>query len=117
MKENYKILGYKENFTILDSDDTLSVIKKILKDLNLDPKLYNPKAIKSKISGAKNELMNSYEYEKYGFNLVKETEPNKFYFKVNENKLFLDSGENEEEMLRNNYRIIYDYGNLEMIRI
>lgn len=56
------------------------------------------------------------EYEKYGFKLIKETEPNKFYFKVNENKLFLDSGENEEEMLENNYRIIYDYGNLEMIK-
>lgn len=58
-----------------------------------------------------------FEYEKYGFKLVRETDPNKFYFKVNENKLFLDSGENEEEMLRNNYRIIYDYGNLEMIKV
>ncbi len=57
------------------------------------------------------------EYEKYGFKLIRATEPNKFYFKVNENKLFLDSGENEEEMLRNNYRAIYDYGNLEMSKL
>ncbi len=57
------------------------------------------------------------EYEKYGFKLIKETEPNKFYFKVNVNKLFLDSGENEKDMLENNHRIIYDYGNLEMIKV
>ena len=56
IKENYEKLGYKSNFTILDSDDTLTVIKKIIKDMNLDVKAYNPKAIKNKISSAKNEL-------------------------------------------------------------
>ena len=65
IKENYDVLGYNKNFTILDSDDTLTVIKKIMKELNIDPKIYNPKAIKNSISGAKNELINSYEYSKY----------------------------------------------------
>ena len=32
IKENYKELGYKENFTILDSDDSLTVIKKVMKE-------------------------------------------------------------------------------------
>ena len=35
IKENYARLGYKSNFVILDSDDTLTVVKKIMKDLNL----------------------------------------------------------------------------------
>ena len=34
IKENYARLGYKSNFVILDSDDTLTVVKKIMKDLN-----------------------------------------------------------------------------------
>lgn len=75
---------------------------------------YNPEKISLSLNKRWN---NNIEFEKYGFNIIKETEPNKYYFKVNENKLFLDSGENEEEMLRNNYRIIYDYGNLVIQKI
>lgn len=65
MKENYQKLGYQNNFTILDSDDSLTIIKKIMKDLDLDSKEYNPRAIRNRISGAKNELMDSYVYERY----------------------------------------------------
>ena len=65
IKENYEKAGFKANFTILDSDDTITLIKKILKDLNLDPKIYNPKAIRNQISGAKNNLFDSKEYSKY----------------------------------------------------
>jgi len=65
VKENYEKAGYKANFTILDSDDSLTLIKKILKDLNLDPKIYNPKAVRNQISGAKNSLLTAKEYEKY----------------------------------------------------
>ncbi|MCM1370833.1 MAG: UvrD-helicase domain-containing protein [Clostridium sp.] len=64
IKENYEKLGYKSNFTILDSDDTLTIIKKILKDMSKDPKMYNPKGIKNKISSAKNAVINPEEYEK-----------------------------------------------------
>ena len=65
IRQNYEEVGLKSNFTIIDSDDALSLIKKIMKDLNLDIKEYNPKAIRNKISGAKNELLTSYDYEKY----------------------------------------------------
>jgi len=65
LRENYESLGYSSNFIIMDSDDTLSIIKKILKELNLDSKIYNPSAIKNKISGCKNELMEPSDYEKY----------------------------------------------------
>lgn len=57
VKENYALLGYKKEFTILDSDDSLSIIKKILKDKNLDSKTYNPKLIRNRISSAKNERL------------------------------------------------------------
>ncbi len=65
IKDNYSYLGLKKNFTILDSDDTLTLVKKILKEMELDPKIYNPKAIKNHISGAKNELLDSIKYETY----------------------------------------------------
>lgn len=68
VRENYEKLGYDKNFTILDSDDSLTIIKKIIKDMNLDPKDYNPRAIRNKISGAKNEFMGPTEYSKFAFN-------------------------------------------------
>ena len=67
IKENYARLGYKSNFVILDSDDTLTVIKKIMKDLNLNPKFYNAREIRNKISSAKNELMDPDKYAKVQF--------------------------------------------------
>ncbi len=72
VKENYDLLGFKSNFTIIDSDDSLATIKKILKDMNLDPKEYNPRAIKSKISGAKNELMDPDKYSNFANNHFEE---------------------------------------------
>ena len=65
IRKNYELLRYHSNFTIIDSDDSLTIIKKILKELNLDPKFYNPKAIRNSISGAKNELIEPEEYSKY----------------------------------------------------
>ena len=65
LKENYQLIGYQKNFTILDSDDSLTLVKKIIKELNLDPKLYDPKNIRNKISNAKNEMITPQEYESY----------------------------------------------------
>ena len=65
LRENYDKLGYNKNFVIMDSDDSLTIIKKILKSLNYDPKIYNPKAIKNKISNCKNELLTPKDYERY----------------------------------------------------
>lgn len=65
LRENYDALGYARNFVIMDSDDSLTVIKRILKELDLDPKQYNPTAIKNRISGCKNELVTPKNYETY----------------------------------------------------
>ena len=65
LRENCKILGYDSNFVIMDSDDSLVIVKKIMKDLNYDIKQFSPKAVKNKISSCKNELMTPNDYEKY----------------------------------------------------
>lgn len=64
VRDNCDALGYDRNFVIMDSDDSLTVVKKILKDMNYDPKEYNAKAIRNKISSCKNELMSPAAYER-----------------------------------------------------
>lgn len=67
IKENYEFLGYDKNFIILDSDDTLTVVKKLMKDLNMNPAYYNARDIRNKISSAKNELILPEDYHKLEF--------------------------------------------------
>lgn len=56
------LLGYPSNFTIYDTDDSKSVIKGILKDLNLDPKQYTPGTVLGRISSAKANLISALDY-------------------------------------------------------
>ncbi len=65
LRENYERLGYDKNFVIMDSDDSLTVVKKIIKDMGYDPKIYNPRAIRNKISSCKNEMTSPAQYERF----------------------------------------------------
>ena len=65
LKENYELLGYERNITILDADDSLTVIKKIMKDFDIDTNKYNYRAIRNSISDNKNEMVSVKEYEKF----------------------------------------------------
>jgi DNA helicase-2/ATP-dependent DNA helicase PcrA len=55
-------LGYPNNFTIYDTDDSRSVIKTVINDLNLDDKHYKPNVVHNRISSAKNALVGPMEY-------------------------------------------------------
>jgi DNA helicase II / ATP-dependent DNA helicase PcrA len=55
-------LGYPSNFTIYDTDDSKSLIKTILGEMNLDDKIYKPGLVLNRISNAKNNLISSQEY-------------------------------------------------------
>jgi DNA helicase II / ATP-dependent DNA helicase PcrA len=55
-------IGISKNFTILDGTDQQSVIKQILKDLNIDSKKFSPRAILGSISSAKNELKTAADF-------------------------------------------------------
>lgn len=63
IKENYEKLGYEKNFTIIDSDDSLTVVKKILKEMGIDYARFNPKFIKNQISSCKNEMVTPEKYK------------------------------------------------------
>ncbi len=55
-------LGYPQNFTIYDTDDSKRLIRGILSELNLDQKVYNPSYILHRISNAKSNLFSATDY-------------------------------------------------------
>lgn len=57
-------LGYPANFTIYDTDDSRSVLKTVINELNLDDKHYKPNIVHNRISSAKNALVGPAEYAK-----------------------------------------------------
>ena len=65
IRENYELCGLTRNFTIIDSDDQSSIIKKIMKELLIDPKELSVNSVKNKISFIKNEMLNESMIDKY----------------------------------------------------
>lgn len=57
LRKEAEKLGYTAKFTIYDSTDSSSVIKKIIKDMQLDDKVYKPGMVQGRISSAKNNLV------------------------------------------------------------
>lgn len=64
IRENTDSLNMTSNFTILDSDDVGTLIKKIIKEKGYDPKQVTPSFVKNKISFIKNEMLTNSEAEK-----------------------------------------------------
>jgi len=63
LRKDISRLGFTSNFSILDSSDQLSVIKTCMKELNIDTKKFEPKAIQAAIGTAKNELITPARYD------------------------------------------------------
>lgn len=71
LRENSKECGLESNFTILDSDDVLSLIKRIMKNKEIDPKEISPSYVRNRISFIKNENLSTREIDNL-FNTVPE---------------------------------------------
>ncbi len=56
-------IGYMNGFTIYDTDDQKTIMRQVLKKLDLDPKMYKDKSVLSQISHAKDELISPDEFE------------------------------------------------------
>lgn len=63
LRKDIDRIGFTSNFSILDSTDQLSVIRNCMKDLNIDTKKFEPKAVQAVISTNKNELITPAQYE------------------------------------------------------
>ena len=58
-------IGYNGNFTIYDDGDSRSLVKAIIKEMNLDEKVYKPSTVHNRISMAKNHLILAHEYAQH----------------------------------------------------
>ncbi|OMD81291.1 DNA helicase PcrA [Paenibacillus odorifer] len=63
LRKDIERIGFTSNFSILDSTDQLSVIRNCMKELNIDTKKFEPKAVQAIISASKNELITPAQYE------------------------------------------------------
>jgi len=62
LRQHSDLLGFKRNFTIYDTSDSRSLIKTIVRDMQLDDKQYKPATIAGVISNAKNALVLPQQY-------------------------------------------------------
>ena len=62
LRQEAELIGYTRDFTIYDTTDSKSVIRHIVKDMQLDEKVYKPNVVLSRISLAKNQLLSPTSY-------------------------------------------------------
>ena len=94
IRENLDKCGLDRNFTILDSDDVTSVIKKIMKTNGIDIKDVNPSYVKNRISFIKNELLTDKDMS--------------LYFSSNNEQIILDIYKDYVNVLKNNNSVDFD---------
>ncbi len=96
LRRNIDRIGISKNFSILDSADQLSVVKNVMKQLNIDTKRYEPRAVLNAISSAKNECITADTYKA-------NSNPNNPYEKV-----IAQVYEGYEKRLRKNQSLDFD---------
>jgi DNA helicase-2/ATP-dependent DNA helicase PcrA len=62
LRAEHQAIGFGNNFTVYDNADSKSLIKAIIKEMQLDDKLYKPGDVLNRISNAKNQLVDAKEY-------------------------------------------------------
>ena len=73
LRREGKVLGLPPNFSIYDESDALDAVKEAMGNLNIPTQKTSPSAVRSTISGAKNELISSLEYPQYARGFFQET--------------------------------------------
>lgn len=62
LRTEAEFIGYTSDFTIYDQSDSQNLIKSIMREMQLDEKVYKPNVVQNRISNAKNRLMNAQGY-------------------------------------------------------
>jgi DNA helicase II / ATP-dependent DNA helicase PcrA len=106
-------IGYPNNFTIYDTDDSKSVIKDILKSLNIDDKIYKPAMVLNRISSAKNNLIHAAAY-KQNVNLVAEDRSSQKplmgdIYEAYEKRCFKSGAMDFDDLLFNTNKLLRDF--------
>ena len=72
LRESGDYIDISQRFIIFDDDDSLRLIKDIMKDLDINVKTFSPSAVKNAIGSAKNELIGTNEYQELGHGFFQE---------------------------------------------
>ncbi|MEJ5302193.1 MAG: UvrD-helicase domain-containing protein [Bacteroidales bacterium] len=106
-------LGYESNFAIYDNEDSKRLLKDIVKNLNLDPKVYTPSWLLNRISAAKSSLIGADEYnssEELATEDRKAQRPEAGrIYKIYQDRLFQSQAMDFDDLLFNMYRILKDF--------
>lgn len=76
LRRHAPLLGWERAFTIFDAEQSLRQVKRTLESLDVDPKRFNPKAVRAMMSGAKNQLVTPARFQEdhgQGFDLFART--------------------------------------------
>lgn len=109
-------LGYPQNYSIYDTDDTKRLIKAIIKEQNLNDKVYAPGYVMSRISGAKANLISVKDYLSHPEIIATDQTAGKpklgEIYKIYQNRLKKSSAMDFDDLLFNTYILFRDYPNL-----
>ena len=103
-------IGYPTKFTIYDADDAKSLIKTIVKELNLDEKHYKPSMVLNRISLAKNALVGHLEYAADMDLIAEDNKANRSaianIYKAYAERCFKNGAMDFDDLLINMYRLL-----------
>lgn len=109
-------IGYPKDFTIYDTDDAKSVIKGIVKELNLDDKLYKTGIIYNRISNAKNSLISAKDYASIPELMEADASAGRpliaKIFLLYQQKCFKAGAMDFDDLLMNTYRLFRDHADV-----
>ena len=109
-------LGYPTNFTIYDTDDSKTLIRQIVKENNLDDKVYKANAVLNRISSAKNKLLTAEEYkdnsdfDELDFK-ANMSEIGKI-FKIYQTRCFKAGAMDFDDLLCNTYKLLNEHSDI-----
>ncbi len=106
-------LGYPSNFTIYDTDDSKNLIKTIVREQNLDPKVYQPSFVLARISSCKANLINAPQYLENSELMIQDKiaarpETGRL-FALYQQRCFKASAMDFDDLLLNTYVILRDF--------
>ncbi len=106
-------IGYPNNFTIYDTDDSRSVVKTVVNELNLDDKLYKANTVHNRISSAKNALVGPEEYAKDYYLQQEDMRTNRpalaQVYKAYQSRCFKNGAMDFDDLLFKMYELLRDF--------
>jgi len=79
LRKDGGLLGFTPNFVILDADESISLVKECLTELDIDPKRFSPQSVAAAIESAKNELVSANDYVSFARGFFQEEVVSKVY--------------------------------------